>query len=127
MKQLSKSKIQLSVVAALVTAAIIFSISSIAVEPSHDRFADIKPMLYHFTIFFFLSFFLLLSTVQHTKLKFFIPSFIISALYAASDEFHQHFVPGRDASIFDVGTDVLGIGTATAIYAIFLLKTYERK
>ena len=30
-------------------------------------------------------------------------------VYAVLDEFHQSFVPGRDASIGDVGRDVIGI------------------
>lgn len=33
---------------------------------------------------------------------------LITALYAASDELHQAFVPGRTASVVDVGIDVLG-------------------
>lgn len=33
----------------------------------------------------------------------------ISVLYAASDEWHQHFVQGRVGSVADVGIDFLGI------------------
>jgi VanZ family protein len=35
-------------------------------------------------------------------------------LYAASDEFHQSFVPGRNASLVDVGIDLVG-----AVFALF--------
>lgn len=35
-------------------------------------------------------------------------AFIFSLLYAASDEFHQTFVPGRTARLTDVGFDALG-------------------
>lgn len=35
-------------------------------------------------------------------------AFIISALYAASDEFHQLFVPGRAGRVSDVLIDSLG-------------------
>jgi hypothetical protein len=35
--------------------------------------------------------------------------FVISALYAASDEFHQSYVQGRYASIYDWFADVAGI------------------
>ena len=34
--------------------------------------------------------------------------FILATLYALSDEFHQSFVPGRNASFLDVGFDTLG-------------------
>jgi len=30
------------------------------------------------------------------------------ALYALTDEFHQSFIPGRHASLVDVGIDILG-------------------
>ena len=36
-------------------------------------------------------------------------SFGISVLYAASDELHQYFVPGRHASVLDVLLDSVGV------------------
>lgn len=36
-------------------------------------------------------------------------SFSLSALYAISDEIHQHFVPTRNASYGDVFIDIIGI------------------
>ena len=38
-------------------------------------------------------------------------------LYAASDEWHQSFVPKRDASAFDVLTDVVGAASTLACIA----------
>lgn len=35
-------------------------------------------------------------------------SIIATVLYGALDEFHQMFVPGRDASIYDLAADALG-------------------
>jgi VanZ family protein len=35
-------------------------------------------------------------------------AFIASSIYGASDEIHQMFVPGREASIFDWMADILG-------------------
>ncbi|RDY28680.1 hypothetical protein CHL78_003850 [Romboutsia weinsteinii] len=49
-------------------------------------------------------------------------SFIISTLYAMSDEYHQYFVPGRSASIKDVGIDMIGI-----ILGIILIYTIYKK
>jgi VanZ family protein len=34
---------------------------------------------------------------------------VLAFLYSISDEMHQSFVPGRDASLFDVGIDLIGI------------------
>ena len=33
---------------------------------------------------------------------------LLAVLYAASDEFHQSFVPGRGPSVIDVGIDAIG-------------------
>lgn len=41
-------------------------------------------------------------------------AFVISVLYAFSDELHQMFVPGRSAALRDVGVDVLGVIVALA-------------
>ena len=35
-------------------------------------------------------------------------AFVLSLLYAISDEFHQTFVPGRTGTLTDVGLDALG-------------------
>lgn len=42
----------------------------------------------------------------------------LAVLYAATDEFHQAFTPGRHAQLADVGIDALGaaIGLCGAIY-----------
>lgn len=36
-------------------------------------------------------------------------SFIVGLLYAVSDEIHQLYVPGREASVIDVGIDAAGL------------------
>ena len=42
--------------------------------------------------------------------------------YAASDEIHQSFVPGRDASIMDWAADAVGILISSYIYYIKYFK-----
>ncbi|MBU0974517.1 VanZ family protein [Patescibacteria group bacterium] len=37
---------------------------------------------------------------------------LLCLLYAVSDEFHQSLVPGRYATLRDVGYDMLGVGVA---------------
>jgi hypothetical protein len=38
-----------------------------------------------------------------------LPAFLAAVAYAATDEFHQHFVRGRHASPIDVGIDATGV------------------
>lgn len=40
-------------------------------------------------------------------------------LFALSDEFHQSFVPGRDARLMDVGIDLLGAALGVWVAAKF--------
>lgn len=40
---------------------------------------------------------------------------VISLLYAASDEFHQGFVEGRDSSPLDLAIDALGVVVAVGL------------
>lgn len=38
-----------------------------------------------------------------------LPALLLGVAYAASDELHQHFVPGRQAAVYDVAVDALGV------------------
>jgi VanZ family protein len=42
-------------------------------------------------------------------------AFVVSVLYAASDEYHQTFVPGREGTLVDVGFDVVGALVASLV------------
>lgn len=41
---------------------------------------------------------------------------VVTAVYAASDEFHQLFVPGRNGNLMDVIIDFLGSVAGLAVY-----------
>jgi VanZ family protein len=45
---------------------------------------------------------------------------VVGIAYAASDEIHQHFVPGRQASVLDVLVD--SVGVAAGVYAVRRLR-----
>ena len=61
-----------------------------------------------------------LRVLDKFKLKInFIIALVISALYAASDELHQYFVPGRSCEIRDVMIDSLGALTGITVVIIF--------
>ncbi len=49
---------------------------------------------------------------------------LVGVLYAASDEFHQSFVPGRGPSIVDIGIDSLGV--LTGILAVLIIISIYR-
>lgn len=51
----------------------------------------------------------------------------ITVLYAVTDEYHQIFVFGRNASIIDVLIDIAGGVTVLLIYRIFVALVYLRK
>lgn len=42
-------------------------------------------------------------------------SLVLAVLYAASDEYHQGYVPGRDASFVDWGVDLAGAAATIAV------------
>jgi len=41
---------------------------------------------------------------------------VVAVLFGASDEYHQSFVSGRDASLYDLAFDVIGSITGIAVY-----------
>ncbi|OGJ12863.1 hypothetical protein A3K82_00940 [Candidatus Pacearchaeota archaeon RBG_19FT_COMBO_34_9] len=75
-------------------------------------------VIYHFIIFFLFSFFLFITIKgnEKIKIKHILIVFVISLVYAISDEIHQSFIPGRDANIKDVLTDIAGSITSMVVY-----------
>jgi VanZ family protein len=51
-----------------------------------------------------------------------VAAFVVSVLYAASDEYHQSFVPGRNGTPVDVGLDAVG-----ALVALLVVGSLGRK
>ena len=47
---------------------------------------------------------LLLRALRHE-----LPALALGVAYAASDELHQHFVPGRTGAVLDVAIDTVGV------------------
>lgn len=64
-----------------------------------------------------------MSVIRSNKTRLILVSVLLSALYAASDEFHQTMVPGRGGQIRDVILDTAGAVTGTLLfyYAITLI------
>ena len=50
----------------------------------------------------------------------FLAALLTAAVYAATDEFHQYFIPGRSAEVMDVCIDTLGASIGLAILFFYL-------
>ncbi len=83
----------------------------------------------HFTEYFILSLLILrgIRAGRHgTRLVWAAVAILLVAGYAALDEFHQSFVPGRTAAISDVLLDTTGGITAQAVAALAALWFHVR-
>lgn len=92
-------------------AALIFVFSSLPRPPLHPQFLFGDKLVHTIEYFFFGC--LAARAFKNSKLFTFSTNFRIWAvasgfIYGLSDEFHQLFVLGRQADIWDVGFDVLG-------------------
>jgi VanZ family protein len=52
-------------------------------------------------------------------------TWLIVVVYAASDEFHQHFVPSREASVCDVAID--SAGAALALLLLWIVGRWRKR
>lgn len=95
-----------SLISAVIVGIFIFYISSLKFPPSPFYVFSYITIIYHFSMFFLFSLFLLISGKFNKK--FVLVVLALSFVYAGLDELHQVFVPGRDPSFFDVGTDFTG-------------------
>jgi len=92
---------------------LIFYLSSISNFKVPDKWINsISSNIAHFTEFFILCMLLFRAIRKSTQWevkKIIVVSEIFSVIYAFLDEFHQSFVPGRNASFMDIFVDTLGI------------------
>jgi VanZ family protein len=86
-----------------------------------DLFHHIIRKLAHFTAYFILAILVInaLRISNVSGFKSIIITLLISIIYAATDEFHQSFIPGRGPSIKDVFIDSFGASFGLAIYSAF--------
>ena len=88
----------------IVWAGVIFALSSVpSLNSGLGTWDDVLRKCAHVTEYAILGFLLLRATGRE------LPALVLGILYAASDEFHQHFVHGRHASPVDVLIDSVGL------------------
>ena len=102
---------------------IVLLLSKIGIEISQDNISKITFIIRksaHFSEYFVL-YILLFNVIKnyiHSK-KIILYSIMGVIIYAASDEFHQYFVPGRSAAIKDVFIDTCGGIAASIVNNLF--------
>lgn len=74
----------------------------------------------HLTVFGILAF-LLLKSLETTRFSYLL-AWILTALYAMSDEYHQSFMPGRTATYKDVLIDAFGALVVLSLVYLFRKK-----
>jgi VanZ family protein len=113
-----EKKRYVSIILTLVVAVEIFYFSSIPGGKGVSGGITWLPIAYHVIVFFLFSFFLLISIKGNKEIRtsYILTALALSIIYAISDEFHQFFVPFREATIDDVLTDAVGIFLATIVY-----------
>lgn len=104
---------------ALIWATVIFLLSA---QPS-DRLPDLgfdgQSILGHLLTYALLMGLLVFALHRSTRLpdtRVWVLAFLLVALYGASDEFHQSFVPGRHTTLFDWLTDLTGAGLVWVVH-----------
>lgn len=109
---------------AIVWACLIFAASSIASSRIPDLSIFRFDKVIHFGIYFTLAFLVYRAFRNQSRFPAlarhaYLFTLVAIALYGASDEFHQSFVPGRDCDIFDLLADAAG---GTMLIALVWIK-----
>lgn len=87
-------------------------------SPEEDWLEELLSIAGHFTVYVVLALLVSRATAPEGHLSKWNKILVIGwcAAYALSDEWHQSFVPGRDASVFDLAVDVLGVLGGLRVY-----------
>ena len=108
----------ISLIITIIIAVAIYLFSTMQSAPIDTSSTFNPTYVYHFAIFFIFGLFLLITIKgeKETETKHIIIVLIIAILYAALDEIHQSFTPGRSVSVIDLLVDTAGIALAVMFY-----------
>lgn len=110
-------------------ALLIFTLTSIPTLETPSLGFDAEDKLYHFIVYFVFGFLLTRALLQDRidwLKKSLIAGPILGALFAAFDEFHQLFIPGRSCDIADALADISGILVAQIAFYFLYNKLHKR-
>ena len=117
---------KISLIIALLIAIAMFYISSLTFGGIGEKGGtNLLAVLYHILAYFFLALFLGFALIKGKYKSLFVIVILFSIFYGITDEIHQYFVPGRSASISDVGLDSIGIMLFTLSYLVLI--EYKKK
>lgn len=117
----SPSEKALRLVPAVLYALIIYGFSAL---PASDVPPLVDDRILHFVEYFGFGICLALATAGWARKNFAVPhaaaAVLAGMLYAVTDEWHQSFVPGRDPSLRDLGSDLVGLVAAQAVVLLLV-------
>ena len=117
---------KISFIIAVLIAIAIFYISSLTFGGVGEKGGtNLLTILYHILAYCFLSLFLGFALIKGKYRYLFIIVILFSIFYGITDEIHQYFVPGRNASFQDVGLDTIGILFSSLVYLVSI--EYRKK
>jgi VanZ family protein len=111
-------------------ALLIFTLSSLRNLNAPNLGFDFGDKVYHLLEYCVFGFLLMRSGQDFqgsVKYPLFLLVFLAGTLYAASDEIHQYFVPGRECDVWDFTADVIGILLGQAVYRMILARFRKRE
>ena len=107
----------------IVYAGLIFILSSFSTLPRQMPDFTLSDKVAHLIEFSILGLLLWRSGIRWrirlSKLSLLLLMILIGVIYAASDEYHQYFVPGRECHILDWVADVVGLAVGAVTAYIF--------
>jgi hypothetical protein len=109
---------KLSLFVAFLVGAVIFATSNTVIGSGSGGGVNLKPLIYHFSIFFFLGIFVFYSVGKNKKLFFLSIFFVL--IYAILDEVHQIFISFRAFSWSDIFVNFFGIFVSMIVYLVWL-------
>ena len=116
--------------ASIVIAVTVFFLSaqSALPVPSSDSFPGFDKLLHACafgSLAFAFSYWVAAEKWRTAPFKYFVLVWFVTACYGITDELHQYFVPGRDASVYDWFADCTG-ATFAVILRMRMVKKVDR-
>jgi VanZ family protein len=115
---------------ALIYAILIFIVSGIPTLSPPSVGLVLEDKILHFIEYMIFSLLLFLafsvSKKEFLKRNVFLLSTVVGTVYAASDEIHQIFVPGRSCEFFDFVADCLGIIVVQVAIWLYLRRSTKK-